>query len=805
MCFLGGVVLLVALPGIWYLAIRGVPDGILHRVESRFGEKGIHVEIEHLYLRPFSGWHVGRIALYARPDDTYPVLVAEEMTCSVPLRTVWNPSSGSLRLDIHTVLLRWVSANEGQDSALSEPIRLDRLALDTTWNPEHIRMTHWSWQASRLAVEGQGFISRDPDVFVEEPVDGLSRLPRVLDAQAERVRVMLSEWHAIDMQEAGQSRIQFEYAVGAPDSLRAEVRASGGSIRLRDTKYDAWELEFRADESRYEITRGAVQQGTRRLMIEGQYDRDEASLTLRTVNDLPPDAWHNLLPDSVQRAKKGAGIQFAGDTKWDLTIGPSPLAWRDWQIVGHVMATEVDAHGVWMDDVSSKVRFRDLRVELDELQAHVGRGAAAGPAAGRASYDLETRRYEGAVKASFDPHAVLPVAGYSRTANRIIKALSFSEHLPEIDVLFSGVAGPDPTFHFEGTLRGDDLVYYGAHVQHFDAWMHLSNQVLRIDPLYVRREEGELHGWYEHDFDRSFLDMDVHSEVNPRALGRIAGGAVERILSLFRFEGPVSVDIAGRVDYGAHQVTDYRAVGKAERVGWQWITADRYSMEWIALGDEIVMNDVQLDAFGGEVTGSVTLREVGSDTVAFSVAGMVSDVEFARLLSAAREDDGSWQGGRLSGHFALSGWAEEDWRNSLSGGGRVRIRDGQVFQIPVLGGLSDILKRIDPRLGFAVQTDARAVFEVADRRMHIEDIRVEGNLLSLRGRGEYHLDGDLDFSVQVQPLRRGWLVDAVRVVTYPVSRLLQLRLRGTLSNPSWGIENLPREWWPFFEKETVDE
>ncbi|MBU1910320.1 MAG: AsmA-like C-terminal region-containing protein, partial [Verrucomicrobia bacterium] len=129
----------------------------------------------------------------------------------------------------------------------------------------------------------------------------------------------------------------------------------------------------------------------------------------------------------------------------------------------------------------------------------------------------------------------------------------------------------------------------------------------------------------------------------------------------------------------------------------------------------------------------------------------------------------------------------------------ITIEDGTLFQIPLMGELSQWLTRLYPGLGFATQTDFRTNYRIKDGAFHTEDAMLEGAMLSLKGKGDYFFDQRLDVVVQVQPMRDGIVAEAVRLATSPLTKLLEFKLAGTLREPKWRPLNLPKEMFLIFD------
>ncbi len=784
-----------------YLAVVGFPETVTERVRERFAEEGYDVRLERVRFNPMDGLVADGFRIFLDDADRYPAVEAVAVVLGFDPRVWWRGQHG----------VQWVHMRGGRfrmaaDGPLIDPagphiLNLENVDAKVVFEEGGIRLARMNAEWRTMNIRGRGFVVRDRErPLREEPARPVA-LRDFTERHSEWLPGLVEDLNTITFRDPPRLRFDVLINPAEPSRNMVSVRMEGEATQYRGLIFDGWEMELQMDgnEIRIPVCKAFHQQ--RRLEGRAALDMETEEAEAHVYINVLPVYWRNLMPALLREYMELARIHLFGPTEAELNFAKAP--WREFgrRIEGWIKVEHLDAHGVWLETVEASLSRQHEQIRLDDIVAEIGRNGNKGPAHGHAAYHLQQGVYHGQVRASIDPHAVLPVAGYSENAAEIIQALSFSGALPSVDVSFSGTIPPDATFNFAGHARGSNFLYHGLIIRSFESTLLLTNRVMRLDPLHVEREEGRLDGWYEHDFNRRIADLDVVSGLDPKTLARVGSDTIGNILRPFRFEGPVRLHVHGRVDYGEHKETDYTASGHAEQVGWRWIIADTCAMDWVAQGDRIIMTNMHLNVYGGEMEGDVLLERIGDEVAHYAVRARVHEVVFDQLLRAARQTEMEVQEGRLSGRIELEGLAEDDWRASLAGHGRVRIREGQVFQIPLLGGLSQLLSRIYPRLGFAVQTDARADFDIGARRITSDNIRIEGTLLSLRAHGTYHLDDALDFTIQVQLLRRGLLVDAVRLVTYPVSRLLQFRLDGTLSEPRWVIDSLPRELPGLFEKE----
>ena len=184
----------------------------------------------------------------------------------------------------------------------------------------------------------------------------------------------------------------------------------------------------------------------------------------------------------------------------------------------------------------------------------------------------------------------------------------------------------------------------------------------------------------------------------------------------------------------------------------------------------------------------------------FAAVVDAADINFNTLMRERLGKDADPYEGRLSLQMRLAGPVDSNTLARIAGTGRLRIVKGRIFQIPLFGGLSDQLGKIIPGLSMVMrQTDARARFVIHDGKISANEILIEGDILSLRANGDYHLDGRLDFKVQITLLRQHTLLGSlVRIATMPVSKILEFELTGTLAEPRWRLAYMPRDIFSIF-------
>ena len=115
----------------------------------------------------------------------------------------------------------------------------------------------------------------------------------------------------------------------------------------------------------------------------------------------------------------------------------------------------------------------------------------------------------------------------------------------------------------------------------------------------------------------------------------------------------------------------------------------------------------------------------------------------------------------------------------MTGSGKIKVSNGDVFAIQVFGPLSGFVAAIIPGAGYSVAKEASASFTIKEGVAHTDDFKVSGKLFGMVGHGDvYFLENKLDFDVRMNASGPG-------VVLTPVYTLFEYKGEGSLSKPSW--------------------
>lgn len=436
------------------------------------------------------------------------------------------------------------------------------------------------------------------------------------------------------------------------------------------------------------------------------------------------------------------------------------------------------------------LRFEDVTVTVGAAGERRALLTGAGEFRGR------TGAFSGRVDMKGDPAALAPIFRViSPGVAEFLQDFHAGDDPVGCEARFEGAAGREWAFRLDGDLYGRRCVYRDVPIKAFHGAARFAfgaaDGTVTLDPLVIVRPEGFVAAGFTVDVIDETVEFHGVSRAQPLAVARMIGPFAERIAALFRVEGPVEVNAGGLAAYGDADRTDAWMEVRGERFGYDRLLFDRCQFRADIEGTVCRIRDIRGSALGGTVTGEVDLvmseTAAGATEVRYDTRGGCHSMDFGAVVRtfSNREDDP--YEGVLAAEWQVAGLGGEGQGRTAVGEGLIRVESGRLFRIPLFGRFSDMMVRIVPGMDLVLsQGHATVPFTVREGVARSDRIRIEGDVLSLNGHGSYGFDTSMDADVQVRFLREQSVVGrALRVLTFPVSKLLEFRLRGTLADPRW--------------------
>jgi len=339
------------------------------------------------------------------------------------------------------------------------------------------------------------------------------------------------------------------------------------------------------------------------------------------------------------------------------------------------------------------------------------------------------------------------------------------------------------------------------------------NARIVVGPLRVELADGtKMHGSvvYENTNDVGFVDFDTRFATSiPNALA-IADCMNDGTLDCLKVETTPEISLKGRLAVDpahAAELNDLSGQIAFARGSLFSVTLrDAYADFRVKGTDVVFTNAVALPPHGGRVTGGarISVPSGRRADARFDLDVKGDSIPLKDLAEMFGLDPGE-RHGLFDGVVNLSGPLETNAVARLTARGRIACREGQLAQMKIFAGLTDILSQNVPLLaeyapvavGLVKQSRASADFSLTNGVLRTENLLLEGGTLSIRAHGGYDLvKDDLDFRARVTFTRNdGILATLATPITWPFAnltqRIFEFRLKGPLDNPSWSFNKNP--------------
>jgi len=773
-----------------WLDRMGLPAFARDRVHAAIRHAGLDVDFTGLRLDLPNGIEASDVRVFETPASRRPRIEAGIVRIGIRwLDLLRNrPPLDGLEIRDGTLLL-----GPDADATSGETITGIRADLQLRDGTLDVESMSGVWRSVSIRALGRIVMARGPDGrlrppdFLPRPAAGRPGGPGPSDP----ARLPLA------FPGGGRIEARIDVDAAAPDHASVTLRGEGGTLEWRGMPFDGWSLSIRLARSAVILDEAALQAGPERVALSGTFSPSDTVAQVRIAGSVSSAHAASLpLPPQPDAIRSAAGIRTADPIRLDVTFGPGPLTSLVQRVRGRVTASRIELLGVWLESVDAAFERNGPSLRLTSVDGVAGRGPMAGPVHLEGGLDLPSGDYRGTAATGFDPHALMPWLDPGQSVH--VGALSFRSVPPRCSAEISGRIGDIRRLVLHGTLDATNLLYNGALLATASLRLQVSNEVMRMENVRATRPEGALTGWIEQDFRRRMLRFDIDSSIDPSAAARLCGPAPHRFVSHFRTEGPARIRAHGRADYGERRDNDVVFDIDAHAAGMGWLLLDRCSFQGRAVGRHVAVTGATGAVYGGTFAGHATfdLPDGAEARTRYRVKGRIDDADFTAILRAVTDRIEQSHEGRMSGLVDLSGFIGAGQGRTATGSGSIHVEDGRLLEIPIFGGFSRHIARVIPGVAFTSQSDFHADFRIAGGRAVTENAELQGDLLTMQARGAYGFDRSLDFVVEAKLLREGLVAEVVRLLTLPVTKLLEYDLNGSLTAPQWTPRNMPRDLVP---------
>jgi hypothetical protein len=430
-------------------------------------------------------------------------------------------------------------------------------------------------------------------------------------------------------------------------------------------------------------------------------------------------------------------------------------------------------------------RLPDLFVQRDSDKAMLGYEGHMG-----------THAFHWRVDAAVNPGALKPLLT-EPAAQRAIEQFAFIEP-PSFRGEVWGHWRDRESVRFTGAVQAANFTFRGERCDQLTGFLSLSNSLLGFGDVTVKRGVEHISvasGAY--DIPKRVVNLtNALSTMDPDLVTRVIGPKVHAAFRPYQFPSPPTVRVNGRVPVARTQDADVRFEFAGEAFRYWKLHAERVRGDVQWRGDAVSITNLQAAFCGGELRWHGDFDFSVPKGAQFSFEGKFRQADLHCLMTDLGKKTNNLQG-FLDADFTITHADSRDW-HSWDGFGRVRLRDGFLWDIPIFGFFSPVLNSVVPGLGKSPISAGDATFTIKRSVLRSPDLELMSPALRLAYTGSVDFEGNLDARMQAEILRDAWGVGkAVSLALWPISKVFEYRLTGNVAQPETEPVYLPKFLlWP---------
>ncbi|MEX1118951.1 MAG: AsmA-like C-terminal region-containing protein [Terrimicrobiaceae bacterium] len=372
-------------------------------------------------------------------------------------------------------------------------------------------------------------------------------------------------------------------------------------------------------------------------------------------------------------------------------------------------------------------------------------------------------------------------------ARDLISKMEFQD-APWVQISLRGPSSDFKQMQGQGALKLGRTAMRDVWIDSAESHLEVGGGAITYKNILLTKDKGTGRGTFTYDFGGQQVRLEnIVSTLDPVSVLMWIDPKIAEAVVPYKFRQPPTVKGSGVVHMKdlsknkllltveAQEGLDYELLGKTLNLGKTSANVD-------IIGAEVQARVKRSTLMGGSVSVSADVS-IDPKKPVFDAEVDVRKVDFAKLTKLYFNFDTSK--GLVSGRYKFS--APTTAPEKMKGWGTIRIEDGNVFAIPILGPLSDIISKIIPGAGYQTARLATADFEIADETITTKNLEIEGAGFSLFGSGDIFFMRDrMDMSVRINA--RG----LPGIVLFPVSKLFEYVSTDAVSKPEWRPKIIPR-------------
>lgn len=766
------VLIFVGIPGAaLYLRKEGIGFGAKEALSRSLSSNAVEVSIGRLALDPFSGLLAQDVEIREREQGRRLLAKISNVALSLNLSEL---TRGRVAVDKLSLQNAGVSIPVG--SQASAP-RIDAQSVyaEVIFLGDQLRLSRCEGLVEGIRVDLSGHFL-NPSSFNIKPAQSDDSSG---GATPEVVEKILGDLAALGFPEGPPTlHASLEADFASPDSLRVDdFILHSGKVIGRGWQFLGAEVHGQYADENLRVSRLHLRDSRGALEASVDWSKRDGTLDGTVLSTLDPGPLLRIMAGKNEALKN---LAFSKPPQIEArAVVENGNSKPSIHVTGMVFAPSFAFKGAEFRDAGCHFAWKDGTLYARDVKCSVGRGNFTGKVwAAPGDYRLTARN-------SIAPTSLLGL--FDTNTREFISKMEFGD-LPDVSVDLRGNKLDFANIRGKGHLKLGRTAMRGSWMDSAESDFEIGDRCVTYRNFLVKTGDGRGTGSFAYDVGLQEARLNgIRSTLVPADVLMWIDPKIAEAVRPYRFRMPPSATVEGKVHLKDPTKNNLAIrVESAEGLDYDLLRRTLHFGKTSAAVNVVgakVNADIRKAAL---MEGDVALKAIVSidpKDPTFSSDVKLNRVNFARLTKLYFGYDTSK--GVMSGNFKFNARMNEE--NLMRGSGGIRVEDGNVFAIPILGPFSEILATVLPGVGYQSARIATADFTVANEIINTKNLVIEGAGFSMFGSGDIHfMTGRLDMSMRLNA--KG----IPGIVFYPVSKLLEYFSTGTISEPAWRPKIIPR-------------
>jgi len=755
-----------------YLREVGIGFGAKEALASALSNNAIEVSIGRLALDPFSGLLARDIAIRDRDQGGRLIAKISNVALSLNLSEL---TQGRIAVDKLSLQNAGVSIPVG---SLEPAPRLDVQGVyaDVSLLGDQLRLSRFEGLVEGIRVELSG-------LFLNPSSLKLKSKPAADSGSAalspELIEKVLGELAALKFPDGPPTlHASLEADLAKMDSLRVDnFMLRSGRIVGKGWQLDAAEVHGQYSDGNLRVPRFFLRDEQGTLEASFDWSKREDTWDGTVLSTLDPGPFLRALSEKNE-AVRALAFSRPPQVEAHIVVG-NAAAKPEVRVTGMAFAPALAFKDTEFRDAGCHFAWKDGVLYARDVKFSVGRGSFAGRLwVAPGDFRLYARN-------TIAPTSLLGL--FDPNTRAFLSKMEFDD-LPDLTVALHGTKPDFASLRGKGHIKLGRTAMRGSWLDSAESDFEIGDRCVTYRDFLIKTREGRGTGSFAYDVGLQEARLNgIRSTLVPVDVLMWIDPKIAEAVKPYRFRAPPSAVVEGKVHLKdptknnlairieSAEGLDYDLLRRTLRFG-------KTSAAVNIVGSKVNADIRKAALMGGDVALKAIVSIDPKDPT-FGADVKLNRVNFAQLTKLYFGYESSK--GVMSGNYKFQARMGEE--NLMRGAGSIRVEDGNVFAIPVLGPFSEILGTVLPGVGYQTARVATADFTAANEIINTKNLVIEGAGFSMFGAGDIHfMTSRLDMSMRINAKGIPGLV------FYPVSKLLEYVSTGTVSVPQWRPKIIPR-------------